>query len=269
MKKVNALVLGLAVLLAFSCEKEKKDDPAPETPQPAEATFKGCILTQDSSFSGSYKINYKHNAKGQITELKYFTRTDTTTEQFTYKPDGNIVTFSYSNPQEGAGYLSYQYNANNLISRIDINNQPKGSGQFALDLYMLFTYDSLQRVKQRTSFYPPFTTWSYQDRYTYLPTGNIVVKRYTDGNGIPMLTNTTEYGFDTKKNPTPTQLTLIGDELYTSHNTTYKRSVHHTTNVTNEFFITYQYNADDYPVNRTVVRNNYPTGGNAYKYHCQ
>src|SRR6478752_1979452 len=97
MKKVNALVLGLVVLLAFSCgKKEKNDDPTPANTEGTVQTQKTCKVTNHHTFDYNSDFAYLYNAAGQLINVARTSPTASLTfsDSIKYDSNGNISTIT-------------------------------------------------------------------------------------------------------------------------------------------------------------------------------
>jgi len=119
MKKLNALVLGLAALLAFGCSS---DDPEPENKPGNGAAQTGCLplRSKHEVVYGPEDREYRYNAAGQIEKITMAKNNKPTQlELISYSPTGRITWIRrYNLPaKELSGKSQYLYNADSLVSR--------------------------------------------------------------------------------------------------------------------------------------------------------
>src|SRR5688572_12462100 len=109
LKKVNAFVLGLAVLLAVGCGGDEENDPAVQGP--VAENFKSCKLRKSKEDTVTYSyvydnqgrvlqknaasrnVIYQYNALGKVSRSIFFY----------YKPDTSMV-------------INYEYNSDSLLT---------------------------------------------------------------------------------------------------------------------------------------------------------
>jgi hypothetical protein len=260
LRKVNALVLGLAVLLVVSCGEDEKTDPAPApTPRTCKVTqLNGSDFIYDNT-GKLVRINWvgiKHhqeifyNAAGNISEIKDFDNSNVYISRQVYNYN------AFNLPER---IYSYFLNTSGLPSELNVSYfQYNAAKQLVKTIYY------------KTPNYPlPDTVTENYSLFTHL-SGNHVVEKYyaKDWNGILGLATTREMNYDNMKNPYHLIGYLDTRSLISPHNltsTTYPGS-------TDTYTITYSYNTDGYPTQQTVFLNGQlaPMGRNdRWTYSCQ
>ncbi len=277
MKKLNAAVLSLALLLAVSCGKETKhEDPAPEVitqqpqPQVQNPVQKTCRLVGQSQ--GSY-INYVNDASGKVIRINAsspFPPDYGFYQELIYNADGNIEEVkSYTGNNVLTGYHTYTYNANRLPETVS-NYEVFTNGTIYRG-YTQFEYNAGMQLIKKSMFGPGQTVSSSYSLYTYpAPDQSKEEDYYADASGNIRLVTTTIMHYDNKRSPY-TLLNFMNERMLVSkHNDIATFQTNHNNNTTNNYTSTYEYNEEDYPVKRTITTqgSNFPSTM-TWAYVCQ
>jgi hypothetical protein len=254
LKKVNALVLGLAVLLTVSCgvEEKKKEDPAPIEP-----TQETCQLTSAGS---AVLLRYAYDSKGKVDSM--YIR-GSTYFKVIYNSAGNpteIKSFDINNTP--IALTTYSYNSNGILeSRF---SGPLPSDGYSNRNYKYYYNSANQLIKQTVHWKDTVTLEKIT--YSYPAPDQVISKGYspaTNGGGYPLYYTRHNY-YDNMKNPTLLLGYLIDDPL-SSHNVIRMITTEHPSNTTSTIDYTYVYNEAGFPVKRT--RNGSPNY--SWTYNCQ
>ena len=262
MKKVNALVLGLAVLLAFGCEKdEKKEDPTPEGQTP-----KSCQLTK--IVSPETTSDFIYNNAGKIIRINEIQQDSTNNShlEITYNAAGNIAEVKHFN-NKSTPYLheTYSYNAQNLPDTIySMVSSQAGT-------YKTYEYNAAGQLIKWSYFVRSQTIPSNYTEITY-PAANqtkeIIYSRDALGNVV--LNTTYENQYDNKKVPNALFNALFKPAI-SSNNLLSSKITNHQQGTTLIYTYSYTYNAADYPMQQSVTYSQFslPPAVSSYTYNCQ
>ncbi|MBK0403206.1 hypothetical protein I5M27_09430 [Adhaeribacter sp. BT258] len=266
MKKVNGLILGLAVLLAFGCggDEKKKEDPTPETlPQ------KNCRVIEQVNANGS-KNTFVYNSDGKISRINYLLPAPNTSYhvEISYNTAGNIAeekTIKDKNEYE-SGNL-YSYNADNLPDKI--KNYLVMNGDPVVNGFREYKYNASKQVIKINYFSVPDTVLNFYKVYSYSSPNLVVEKQYQrDASGSFYLAQTVTTQYDNNKHP----YLALGYYYYprlVSANNVLKKNFEYRTGTMSEVAFTYVYNSQGYPVQQTTVENRSSGSTNTWTYDCQ
>lgn len=243
LKKLPGITLLLTTLLFTSCDKEK--DPGNAiTPAPEIGVAHKCRLIKVSE--GSYDHNYFYDNSGKVIKINQINLLDTssiTNTLYTYNAAGKVIEEVVVYP----GNLIFErkvffYNANNLISRIEI--QRRANNAYHLIEYYLFQYNS---AGQRTLFqHYAGSQPGVLDRYTeYIYYQNSIIEQHYNALTIPAtLVNSMVLEFDNKNSPFHELGYLHDLPEFDKHNIVSIRGLSGNDNPR------YEYNNLDYPTKR-------------------
>jgi hypothetical protein len=283
LKKVNGLVLCLAVLLAVGCGG---DDPEP-VPENNQLTPKCQILQDSIPGTPGYNSTYFYDTQGKLILLKRTGGGNSWRHEIPeYDNAGKRIRskiYDVYNKFNGIDstlifYNEYQYNLNGQISRITLFWPcppicPVGT--FTETNHKDFTYDDTGKLIEIAFYYfqqPAFPTGI--QKYTY-HSGNMIEERQfgnPDSVGNLQLTGFVEYSYDNMKNPRTGLKNHLDDELFNANNLVYdehnviSRKYYDKDHTLKQVFTyMYQYNAEGYPIKAT-----WSAGLEFfYKYNCQ
>lgn len=270
LKKVNALVLGLAVLLAVGCgEEAKKEDPTPENP-----VQKNCLLSKETNFQG-YVTEYHYNSAGNVESIDY---SDINAPgyvhhayQMSYNADGNITEKKFFQPSDNLNDQTtlYTYNTDKLlVKRKNIMLVKNVWEDREIHEYKYNAAKQLIKESYRGS--GDTTTQNYA-LYSYPAPDHVVVDTYfKDAAGNYILTYNTHFYFDNKNYHGsslgylrfPDDKASLLKRNIISYSSTDYRSGKTTTNTT-----AYVYNEEGYPVQ--IVNPATGAASTTFDYSCQ
>ena len=268
LKKVNALVLGLAVLLALGCGKDyKQDEPSPEN-----MALKDCLLTK-STDAGGEANEYIYNSAGKVESINYIS--SSTGQKFRiseqiYNSDGNISEYKFYqwNNVNDQKHI-YTYNADKLLaSRTFVQLQNNIWTEKKADQYRYNAARQLIKKSYHSSL--PDTTTDYYSLYSYPATDQVVEKFYLkDVAGNFKLRFTFHYKYDDKS----FYATSLGysdwNPQLSKHNVISEATIDHFAGTTTTETYAYTYNADGYPVQYFNTTSGQPILHRNYEYTCQ
>ena len=275
MKKLNRIVVGLAVLLAVSCGKESKnEDPAPEvqTQNPVQNPApKTCQLIYQSQ--GSPSLYYTNDSTGKvirITSPSPFPPDYGFYQELLYNADGNIEEVkNYNGNNELNNYQVYTYNADKLPETITnysvYTNGPIYQG------YALFEYNAAKQLIKKSLLGPSQSVSTNYTVYTYPAPDQSKEEIYSaDASGNIRLVSTTITHYDNKKSPYSLLNFMNQRMLISKHNDIATFQTNHTTGATHNYTRVYEYNDEDFPVKVTTTTqgNNFPSTM-TWTYNCQ
>lgn len=249
LKKVNALLLGLMLILAFGCGEE---DPAPAKP-----IQKSCLLIKEVK-PGSTRDFFYNNA-GQLVRVNFEFPIYNTYLKIFYNSSGNVTNIKYIDPSDSL-QREYIYNADNLPDTVYfVRNSKK-------ETYTKYEYNSDKKLIKRSEFGVGNATASSYNAISYPGPGQSKEMLYIlDNTGNPVLESTTIKTYDDKKSPY-TSLGFYYDQILVSGNNilTYA-STDHSDGVTHTLTYSHNYNTEGYPV-QTIAP---PTVSIDFTYNCQ
>jgi hypothetical protein len=239
MKKVNAFVLGLAVLLTVGCggNDEEKNDPTPADPLQKE-----CFITKE--VRQDYTIDYIYNA-GKLIRANFIKPdpVDSWYIELTYNASGKIADMKYFDSKNVQDMqFAYTYNADNLPDTVFTAFSSQMSG------YTKYEYNSAKKLVKRSAFNTgqpiPF---NYTD-ISYPAVDQSKEMLYTRDAGGNMVLHTTQLiQYDNKKHP-HSQLGVFDETLLASPNNILSVSTtFHTLGTNTSSSLSYTYNAEGYP----------------------
>ncbi|KAA9340215.1 hypothetical protein [Adhaeribacter soli] len=289
LKKVNALILGLAVLLAVGCGK---DDPKPQSnPQtPAQRTCKLTKYVLSYPVVGSYyEEHYVYDNAGKVIWINYVNFSsgstvpakDSTRNEIIYHPDGRVketVQTSYSGTYTKRNF--YYYNNADLLKEVSDYDRNQGTPSFWNFSYK-YEYNAAEQLIKSTSFTFLDTAFKSEMHFSY-PTANQVKSMHysTDSSGVTHLDATVIFQSDGSKSPYIIagnfmqggylQLnnflpgaTPFGKNVISSSYTNY------TNGQSGTQFYQNTYNAHGYPIERTTSENGRIFIKEKWYYYCQ
>lgn len=270
MKKVNALVLGLAVLLAFGCggDEKKKEDPTPDNQV---AVIKTCSIAKYHTFNYNSDYTYFYNTAGEVINV---VRTSPTSwlnysDSVHYDTKGNISRISRYEAGTGnlSEYTDFHYNTNNNVTERRRFLQTPPGGPIQAGDFTLFSYDGAGRLIKSSDYNTIQPNPFSETDYFYNADGSIRSEKYSvaiDQREV------TEYTFDGNKNPWSEKKYNPNYWVSFKHNpikiitTTYYGGVLRSTQNTH---FSYTYNPNGYPTE--MIGNNNPGYKETWTYNCQ
>lgn len=237
--------LSLAGAMSMiSCNKVDDDEP-----QSSEKQIKAYVYQEVGNTSrDSIVFTYNSNGTLKVTEnfeITGATKTMNYLNEFGYQND-KLVTITYYE-MDGTAKLkdskdSIAYDSNNRPHKIydfNVNN-----GKFVLSNYVTtisYNADNLpSKIEENATYY---------DNYEYTNKNLTKITAYENG-----VTNTSNYSYDSKKNPFKNNPYFFGQEIFYSTNNYISSSGNGYTHT-----LTYEYNSEDYPTKITTVSSS--TGG--------
>ncbi len=253
LKKVNALVLGLAVLLVVSCGKND-----PEPVDPADNTNSRFSLISYSFFEGQdFVAEYMYNPKKQIARIDYRAGNAVLYyETIDYNANGQAIRKDIH--AQFDHYLTYEYYPDGSLSKIRNFLSTSATQPASLTDIREFTYYNDKRLKQEKTFFGQDLTAPVSfTELTYPTDSTAVLKTHDPNTGDPALNyllHTREVKFDKQNNPA--QLLGVIDNtgdfnLGFKHNITYSKQTFANNTVGTIYTRRYTYNAEGYPVSVT------------------
>ncbi|KAA9340210.1 hypothetical protein F0P94_07635 [Adhaeribacter soli] len=197
-KKGNALVLGLAFLLAVGCggDEKKKGDPAP---QPLVYGSRTCVPVKFTNQSGN-EVNYEYNANGQLIKAIF----GSVYEVVKYNSAGQVSKISTyeSGANPFRNHVLFTYSSNGVLaSEITyIPTTPSDSTTNKPAEVREYTYDGTNRLIEIESHpYRNPNIISSRDTYTYHANGKVLISEFR-GSSLT-LNQTREFEFSGGKGP--------------------------------------------------------------------
>ncbi|KAA9340214.1 hypothetical protein [Adhaeribacter soli] len=274
LKKVNALVLGLAVLLAVGCGK---DDPEPQpdsqTPTPKSCRLVKYVFPGYGSNDGIVE-KYVYDNSGKVIQ-KNIARSDSSKyiEDIVYSANGNVKEIILSSGNRSVK-SSYHYNGANLIDKILFYDQDAGGNYYLQSIYQL-QYDIIGRLIKHSNFGPQDTVSGGYIDYFYPAANQMKIMVYNKNQaGNLGLHYITFWEYDSHKNPVIIDGNFIGSGLYKSNfipqNIIKSTTTEVASGYTGEpFFYNTIYNPAGYPIERTTVVGNQILSKENWYYNCQ
>ncbi|KAA9340212.1 hypothetical protein [Adhaeribacter soli] len=282
LKKGNALILMLAVLLTVGCGKEDaNNDPKPNNSTGNITGQRTCVLVSTQSYNLEDAWRFFFNAQGQIIKALKGT-SNNGLQLITYSATGKIKNVRrYRMPAKEIQESSfYQYNSDSLLSRetIFIPATPGDSASLYAVRENYFEYDPGKRLVKITSFL--LTQPGGSDGYitfTYNPDGSLLEERF---GGIPsQLGWRKKTKFVSGKAPAEKQafLNLPSMFLYSSHGIVFNRlpatieETQYSSNGvghTSIFNYSYLFNTDGYPTEQIMTFPGQQPLTNYWTYNC-
>jgi uncharacterized protein YcfL len=201
MKKVNGLILSLAVLLAVGCGS---DDPKPDPDKTTIPANQGCIITAAEvlEFGNSTKAVFEFDSQRRFIRINNLTNgvLQNAYKLVDYDNAGRISRITEKGSSNHDDYHLYTYNAAGLVTRDD--HYDVDSGQATLSSYLLYTYDSNNKLIRKDGYDIEQTTFlAAYSLFTY-PAANTArqEKYHLEIKGAPLKhIATINYAFDNKK----------------------------------------------------------------------
>src|SRR5688572_8159048 len=179
LKKVNALVLGLAVLLAVSCGKEEVADPVSQDPNIVNPE---CKITEWKQHYDSAALSSIHHYDGQGRVSEIVTTMGNSIRshiKFEYNTAGKISKASWLDNNVVQDYILYDYSADGL--RIKESTYYKSVPTAPFSLFVMFTneYNGAKKLIKRNRFEnydltTPITFWTF----TYQLPNKVITDTY-------------------------------------------------------------------------------------------
>lgn len=258
---IEALVLLFAVLF-YSCQKEtdeidmQTDDLRLIKVKVAKLPFYEYAYTSDDIVieerSNYNFINYSYNEFSRILTVDYYSNLDLLSEDKKVRDDAlsNKGLLNIDDSEKG-GVLEYTFDNSGELKKSTYFQSSVSSHE-----YSEFTYDDNGRISRQTLFWDNKTAGHID--YVYDSGGNLVLETVyaTTPNGTPELSTTTEYEFDTYKNPFKSIYTLLIPGINTNSNNIVKETftIHFKpgqgTDIVQTTVNTYEYNNSGYPVRK-------------------
>lgn len=270
LKKVNALIMGLLVLLAIGCGKDEKEEIRPAQQKQ--------VCTLVSARVNNYPYKFQYDSSGKLIRIDLLSDIDNSSLEYRileYNSAGKIAKTNFYGSWNNSFMRSeiYSYNAAGLLYQKALTENLQSPPV----VYETFEYDSLNQLLKKSHVNcadgPHYSTYSY-------PANNIIKEEvYKEYNRQFYLTEIREWRFGTVKNPLGqfgyldfgyendgiNRTLYTFDYLATSYKSTFPGPVLDEL----ETNITYTFNPDDYPITGTANRNNLYIINNTYEYSCQ
>ncbi|MFC5271115.1 hypothetical protein [Adhaeribacter terreus] len=276
MKKVNALVLGLAVLLAFGCGG---DEPEPVNPDsnnnPDNSNTVKCLITRRIHDSPTvYTTTYELNAQNKVLKSTSYTNGSYRYESvYEYDNLGRKIKAERKDGNFIIEYFTFEYNAAGQLEKRTNFYRGSSTSPLTLNGWYFYEYDTSNRLIKWSDFASgsPNAPMAFRN-YAYPAANKITEALYIIKSGTPTWQDSIEYILDGHKRPLTTGSSLDKMELLTNQNIlsekqTYDNGPGTTINIEN---YTYQYNADGFPTQVMRSFNGSPSVLHAdYTYNCQ
>ncbi len=266
MKKVNAIFLGLAMLLTVGCGKD--DDTSPVTPvntDPAPENFTSCQLTR--SKDDTLTSIYSYNAQGKIQQKSYAYGK----EVFEYNTIGKVwKKFRLNSRLDTTSIEIFEYNNDSLPVKITTRNGLSTPGNIQVWGIYSLAYDSQKRLATRSSHdvNQPAIIINRVD-YTY-PAANkisIVTWELNRNTNTMQLFSEAELTHDNNKTPfgkdSPFTYLTANNEL------SFAIKFHIPFVYSHARTSTYTFNSAGYPTESITVTDGVYTNVSKYTYNCQ
>lgn len=273
LKKVNALVLGLVVLLAFGCGGDEPE-PDQKAEEPQAQNYTRCRI-ETSTIQGQLS-KFIYNAQGEVIQI-----TDATgkvTAEITYDSSGLLI--------EKAGYsyfgsiptnkTVYEYNADSLPQKQIDYNRISATDPLVESGYHTFTYDAQKNLISRAYYAASNPGVPYSRSDFFFDANGIATRsehyvRNSFTNTLELTSAGETLRFDNKK--FAGQGVLYFDQFRTSgHNPLESISKQYQNGnlvSTTTYTYTYTYNAAGYPTQRVMTTNAGNSSAINYEYSCQ
>ena len=264
LKKVNAIIFGLAVLLAFGCGSENnQDDPQPENI----STTKRCLLNNITS-GGLAGSQHHYDANGRLIRIG-----DVTGQRnlINYDATGLIVTAKfyqyYLQDTSLTSYRVLEYFPNGLLKKTTDFRRVTSGAPLTESGSMTQNFNAAGQLLKRSYYSATNKVWPYHySDYTHLPDWVVKEEHYQNTNNIPVLDFTSYYTFDNKK--LPFTLSDFHKDGWGYGNVLQNTDVDKY-NDTTIYSWSYQYNTKDYPTEMTSSIDGIFQYKNLYNYNCQ
>lgn len=263
MKKVNALVLGLAVLLALGCEKEEPSAPVNAGTDPE--TYTRCQLTSDRV--DTLTSRYTYNAQGKVVEKAYAYGK----EKYEYNALGKISRLIRFHSQADTSEVDvFEYNSDSLLVKVTQRSGATPAGVIYKWAITTIAYDAQNRVASQFSHdvNQPGTIFRKVE-YTYAGANKVESKAW-ELNRVDntwQLHNEAVLVCDNQKTPHGKNSPY---NSLTGHNElSYAVTFYLPYNYSHSRTTTYTYNAAGYPTSSTSVTDGQYTSISTFNYNCQ
>ena len=266
LKKVNALVLGLVVLLTFGCGG---DEPEPDKDEPSsQENFKYCKLK--TTEYGTSQNNFIYNSQGKIDQIVN-NRGDI--EKYEYNALGKVSgIYVLRSGGDTIMVTTYEYNADSLVSKYISKGRNNTSQPLKIFLIHSFLYDPQKKVisKFEHNIFQPSLIWAKHD-YIYMSNNNLQIKTY----GLDQVSNSwefrseTECAFDNHKVPRGENYIFLSTFPHNIISTTWTNFTNGVPGPTTSETISYTYNAAGYPTESISTRPGDSHVVTKYTYDCQ
>jgi hypothetical protein len=257
LKKVNALVLGLAVLLAVGCGGDEPE-PDPQNNPGNEKEVLTQIIKQQAgqNTKQTFEYNSEYKIAKVVNEFQDATGTFSSYSLIDYNSAGKIKKVTtYDTNNQAYAYKTYDYNNAGQVNSIENYFKDFTSGAIALQQKVTYEYDSIDHLKTQRFFNNQNTLTQY---YTFsnLISGSTYKDEYVMVNGNAELRRTLEYTFDNNMGINQLLGVLYDEDLISSHNINTMRIIPHPSNPVKYYYYSYTYNATGYPTEQIIK--NYP-----------
>ena len=266
LKKVNAWILGLAVLLTVSC---KKDDPLPNHNVTNTTIESNCKLLFIGGIDTLYGDRYNYDINGKLIGINKYQRFET----LDYDGLDRIIRNNlYSLDSVLSGYFTYHYNGNGQLIKLK-SFLLRSPGTLVEEDNITFVYNPNGELIERNHFSSPQSALPfYSLKYLRKPNGDVEIKFYLDANvsGNPQLDRIENYSFDNKKGFYSGISNIINyNFLPTEHNVVAIKVYDKSYNLYSESTFSYNYNQEGYPITITTYNNGVLQANGILTYNCQ
>ncbi len=284
LKKLNAVLAGLLVLLAFGCGGTE-EDPTPDPVSVPAATARHCRVTESSSHVYGYEYAYTYNAAGQVIKA-------VRTSPLTYLSNYDLVEYNTLGLVDKitrkkadhtlSEYRIYEYTPDLLVqkeTKYALAN-PADSTSAAPFTFNEYTYDAQRRLTRITYFAAnqPATPSGFT-AFTFRPDGSLLEEQYN--NDLITVSVSREYQFTNSKAPAekvayfdlwdslqPPSAGILFNKVPASITQTHYNSTG-TVVQQNTFQYNYTFNADGYPLVQSMGTPGQQPLINSWTYNCQ
>ncbi|MBK0403207.1 hypothetical protein I5M27_09435 [Adhaeribacter sp. BT258] len=267
LKKVNASVLGLVVLLAFGCGG---DEPEPDNTQnPDEQIFKSCRVKK-MTYNGSTEFNHTYNSQGHLVATYV---AGSLTETYEYNNLGKVSRhIILRSGTDTSAINTFKYNADSLVTKVISKYRLNPTDSFSISNILNIVYDSQKRrIRDSTQTFGQVNAYDTKSNYTYL-TGNkvrITGFIYNTQTNSWDLSSENETTYDNQKRPNYNYNGIFGDVL--NHNVVSIARTEYSAGVVTSASIntmTHTYNASGYPI-ESIYNTGQGVSVFKYEYDCQ
>jgi hypothetical protein len=268
MKKVNALVLGLAVLLAIRCGKQNKQD----DPDPINSQRQQCIITSivETRFNSPNTTAFYYNPQRVLMGYNNGDRYSSTKDSVSllYDSAGELdKVIEYENGIV-KGYITYDFNSAGLLNKASTFHGTFGSGTAALVMYNTFEYNSANKLIKINSFNGQHQAFVYS-KYIYPSATSVRNEIYQIANNDTLpLGQIREYTFDNNKS----FQNLLGPAYRVgqiSENNPLTLKITYPGIDTANYSYSYTFNSYGFPISETAYFNGNQSSNTIYNYDCQ
>lgn len=261
-KKINALLLGLGMLLA-ACGKDKahQEDPAPENQ--GQAT---CQIIEMSTPAGTSDFIYNSSCN-----LKQISSQRSGTGKITFTRIGNKEVLKSTDANNRLIFQEITIFDNNNLPEIHKNTNYFPTGD-STSTASKFFYNAAGQLEKAVMYLNKDTVENSYGLFTYPAADQVIVTSYTrNANGSFTLSSTWHGYFDTMKNPYLHVGVFRHELLYSKNNILRVVLTDHKTNTVTTSAFSYVYNAEGYPTTQNSTNNSGqgPAVVVGWKYSCQ